>query len=208
LLEEIFRLCCRYAGQAPGQAIFIQELRHTLSANVGWRRVLAYLRFLSDTLLVRPVPPLEIRLKRRKGNSKICLCDHGLRASWLQEIVPLEPQKLAQTPHLGELAGHLAESIAGYYLGSIPGLDLAWFPERGIEPEVDFVITIGEYRIPLEIKYRQHVDQYRDTMGLRAFLEKTVYHAPFGLLVTLTDDVPVEDPRIVALPLSTLLFLI
>jgi predicted AAA+ superfamily ATPase len=207
LLEELFRLCCRYAGQAPGQAVFIQELRRALAANVGWQRVMAYLRFLNDTLLIRLVPPLEIRLKKKKGNTKISLCDHALRASWLQELVPITPQALKRSPHLSDLAGHIAESIAGYYLGSIPGLDLAWFPERGAEPEVDFVITVGEYRIPIEIKYRFHIDQHRDTIGLRAFIEKTVYNAPFGLLITLTDDVAIDDPRIIPIPLSTLLLL-
>ncbi|MCS6806374.1 MAG: AAA family ATPase [Blastocatellia bacterium] len=207
LLEEIFRLCCRYAGQSPGQSIFAQELRMALTANVGWQRVLAYLRFLNDTLLIRLVQPLELRLKRRKGRPKICLCDHSLRASWLQEVIPLTPEGLQTAPHMSNLAGHIAESIVGYFLGTIPGLDLAWFPERGMEPEVDFVMTVGEHRIPLEVKYRQHIDEHRDTLGLRAFIEKTVYQAPFGVLVTLSDAVSVTDPRIVPLPLSSLLLM-
>lgn len=207
LLEEIFRLSCRYAGQSPGQSIFINELRSALSANIGWQRVLAYLRFLNDRLLIRLVPPLEIRLKRKRGRPKICLSDHSLRTSWLQEVIPVSPDGLQRLPHLSDLAGHIAESIAGYFLGAIPGLDLAWFPERGVEPEVDFVITVGEHRIPLELKYRQHIDGHRDTLGLRAFVEKTVYNAPFGILVTLSDDVSVADPRIVTLPLSSLLLM-
>lgn len=206
LLEALFRLCCRYAGQAPGRPLFVHELQAALAANVGWQRVLAYLRFLHDTLLIRLVNPLELRIKRQKGNPKICLCHHSLRASWLQEIVPLTPERLEAHPHLTDLAGHLAESIVGYFLSSIPGLDLAWFPERGTEPEVDFVLTVGEYRIPLEVKYRRHI-LFRDTIGLRAFLEKTVYNAPFGLLVTLADEVDVSDPRIVSLPLASLLLL-
>ncbi|MBM4049463.1 MAG: ATP-binding protein, partial [Planctomycetes bacterium] len=210
LLEEIFRLCCRYAGQAPGQPVFTTELRSALTANVGWPRVLAYLRFLNDTLLIRLVSPLELRLKRRKGRPKICLCDHSLRSSWLQETIPVTADALQRSPHLSDpprRAGHMAESIAGYFLGTIPGLDLAWFPERGAESEVDFVITVGEHRIPLEVKYRQHIDGHRDTFGLRSFIEKAVYNAPFGILVTLSDDVSVADPRIVALPLSSLLLM-
>lgn len=97
--------------------------------------------------------------------------------------------------------------MAGYFLGNIPGLELAHFPERGAEPEVDFVLTIGERRIPLEIKYRQTVDPQRDTLGLRAFIEKTVYNAPFGILVTLHDGVTVPDPRIATVPLSSLLLM-
>ncbi|RMD64421.1 DUF4143 domain-containing protein, partial [Candidatus Parcubacteria bacterium] len=207
LLEEIFRLCCRYAGQAPGQPVFALYLQRALSANVGWQRVLAYLRFLNDTLLIRLVQQLEILLKRLRGRPKICLCDHSLRASWLQEIIPLTVDGLRAAPHLPDLAGHLAESIVGYFLGTIPGLDLAWFLERGAEPEVDFVLTVGEHRIPLEVKYRLRIDEHRDTLGLRAFLEKTVYNAPFGILVTLTDDVTVHDPRIITLPLSSLLLM-
>ncbi|MBI4307394.1 MAG: ATP-binding protein [Chloroflexi bacterium] len=207
LLEELLRLSCRYAGQAPGEPIFANELRSSLKANVGWQRILAYLRFLNDTLLIHLVDPLEIRLKRRRGQPKICLCDHSLRASWLQEVVPLTPEGLRLSAHLADLAGRLAESITGYFLSMIPGLDIAWFPERGAEPEVDFVITAGEHRIPLEVKYRQHIDAHRDTLGLRAFIEKTVYNAPFGILVTLSDDVTIDDPRIVALPLSSLLLM-
>lgn len=119
----------------------------------------------------------------------------------------MTPNGLQHSPHLGNLAGYMAESITGSFLGSIPGLDLAWFPERGAGPEVDFVITVGEHRIPLEIKYRQRTDGHRDTLGLRAFIEKTVYNAPFGVLVTLFDEAEVTDPRIVALPLSSLLLM-
>jgi predicted AAA+ superfamily ATPase len=207
LLEEVFRLSCRYAGQAPGKSVYTSELQSALSANVGWQRVLQYLRFLHDTLLIRLVDPLELRLKKRKAQPKVCLCDHSLRASWLEEIIPLTHNALQQSPHLSDLAGHIAESAAGYFLGSIPGLDVAWFPEKGAEPEVDFVVTVGEHRIPIEVKYRQHIDAQRDTLGLRAFIEKSVYNAPFGVLVTLTDDVVVPDPRIVALPLSSLLLM-
>jgi hypothetical protein len=45
------------------------------------------------------------------------------------------------------------------------GLDLAWFPEQGTAPEVDFVATVAAHRIPLEVKYRQHIDAHRDTLG-------------------------------------------
>ena len=207
LLEEVFRLACRYAGQAPGQAIYVQEIQSALRGNVGWNRILSYLKFLDGALLIKLIEPLEIRLKKKKGTPKVCLCDHGLRASWLQESIPLTPLGLQQSPHLSDLAGHIAESVVGYYFGTIPGLNINHFPERSAEPEVDFVLTIGEYRIPLEVKYRQKIDGHGDTVGLRAFLEKSVYNAPFGILVTLQKYTGTLDPRIVAIPLSTLLML-
>lgn len=206
LLEEVFRLACRYAGQSPDSALFTQEIHRVLRRNIDWQRVLAYLKFLDGSLLLALIPPLEIRVKRTMAKSKICLCDHALRASWLEEVVPLEASKLS-TSHTADLAGHIAESVVGYFLRGLPHLDVAHFPQRGIEPEVDFVLTIGARRIPLEVKYRQHIDPHRDTLGLRSFLEKTVYNAPFGILVTMHDDVDVPDPRIISLSLPSLMLL-
>lgn len=206
LLEEVFRLACRYIGQSPSQALYLDEIRRAMNANIGWQRVFAYLKFLDGTLLLRLVEPLELKLKRRRGASKLCLCDHALRAAWLQEVVPLTPESLGQFPHLSDLAGHIAESVTGYFLRSMINLDVAHFPERGAEPEVDFVLTVGEQRIPVEVKYRRRID-YRDTQGLRAFIEKAHYNAPFGILVTLMDEAGSDDPRIVSLPLSSLLLM-
>ncbi len=205
LLEEVFRLCCRYAGQAPSQATLIAELKQVLRADIGWQRVRGYQQFLEGSLLVRLVRPLELRLKKRRGSAKLCVVDHGLRQSWLEELVPLDPLGLERSPHLADLAGHIAESVVGAYLGSIPHLDLAHFPERSSEPEVDFVITIGEKRIPMEVKYRRRIDTHRDTLGLRSFLEKTHYNAPFGVLVTMLEDVTMPDPRIIPVSLRSLL---
>jgi predicted AAA+ superfamily ATPase len=207
LLEEVFRLACRYAGQAPGQAAFLVEAKQVLQANIGWQRISSYLRFLDGALLVRLIRPLELRLKRRKGNAKLCIADLGLRASWLEEIVPLDAPGLARSPHLADLAGHLAESAVGSFLAGIPHLDVAHFPERPTEPEVDFVLTVGEQRIPLEVKHRSRIDPHRDTVGIRSFLEKTHYNAPFGVLVTLRDDVSIPDPRIVPVSLPSLLLM-
>lgn len=206
LLEEVFTLACRYAGQAPGPSAFVPELQRALGSDTGWPRILNYLKFLDGTLLVRLVPPLELRLKKRKGYAKICLCDHALRASWLQERIPLDPDGLRAQPDLHDLAGHLAESAVGQFLMSVPGLNVAHHPERGGEPEVDFVLTVGTQRIPIEVKYRGRID-FSDTLGLRAFLEKAVYQAPFGLLITLHDEVRVADPRIIPISLSSLLWM-
>lgn len=206
LLEEVFRLACRYVGQAPAYTTFAREAHRALQANVGPQRINQYLRFLNDTLLLRLIPPLEIRLKRSRGFPKICLADHGLRASWLQEVIPLTPDGLAKAPHLTTMAGHLAESVVGALLATISGLDLAYCPARRDDAEVDFVLTIGDKRIPAEVKYQRAVDDLRDTESLRAFIETKANNAPFGLLVTQT-PVVVADPRIVAIPLSSLMLL-
>lgn len=207
LLEELFRLACRYVGQSPTRALLAREANRALNASVGEQRIGNYLKFLGDSLLLRLVEPLEIRLKKKRGNSKICLADHGLRASWLQEVVPIDPGELNGQPELSSLAGHLAESVLGATLATIHGLDIAHLPERGGDPEIDFVLTLGTRRIPLEVKYQARIDGQADTEGLRSFLEKTANNAPFGLLVTRDESNAVLDPRIVAIPLSSMLLL-
>ena len=207
LLEELFRLACRYAGQTPKVSTLAEETRLSLSANISGQRVTSYLRFLGDTLLLRLIPPLEIRLKRRRGSSKLCLVDHGLRASWLQEQIPLTPNALAERPELTTVAGHLAESIFGSVASTIAGLDISHFPERGLDREVDFVLTVGYQRLPVEIKYRRRIDSLQDTLGIRSFVEKSVNNAPFGILISQDDSAVVDDPRIVSMPLSTFMLL-
>jgi len=86
LLEEVFRLSCRCVGQTPSQAIYLDEVRRSLDANMGWQRVPAYLKFPDAALLVRLIEPLELRLQRRKGSPNRILSDHALRAAWLQGV--------------------------------------------------------------------------------------------------------------------------
>jgi predicted AAA+ superfamily ATPase len=206
LLEEVFRLACRYAGQSPSLVLVAREAQRALQAPVTPERAEHYLDFLAGTLLLRLIKPLEIRLKRTRGFPRICLADHGLRASWLEEAIPLVPAQLSREPQLSTQAGHLAESVTGACLSTIGGLNLSHFPAREDVPEVDFVMTIGTHRLPMEVKYQRVVDPLRDTAALRRFIETEGNNAPFGLLVTQT-AVTLDDPRIVALPLSTLMLL-
>lgn len=207
LLEEVFRLVCRYVGQAPAVHTIADEARTALGANLGDQRVRQYVKFLADALLVRAVDPLEIRLKRRRGSPKLCLVDHALRASWLQERVPLTHADLRSQPLLSPLAGRIAESTVGAVLLTIGGLDLAYVPERGGAAEIDFVLTVGTCRIPLEVKYQATIDPRRDAEALDAFIRVKANHAPFGLLITRTDSDARFAGDIVAIPLSTLMLL-
>jgi predicted AAA+ superfamily ATPase len=177
-----------------------------MDAGIGWQRVLSYLRYLDGTLLMRLIEPLELRLKKQRGAAKLCLSDHALRAAWLKEEVPLDPAGLADAPHLADLAGHLAESVVGYFFRSIIELGVSHFPERSREPEVDFVLTVGDQRIPVEVKYRSRVED-RDLLGLKAMIAKRSYNAPFGVVVTREEGPGTVDPTIVSIPLSTLLLL-
>ena len=185
----------------------VREVQEVLAGNVGTARIRHYLDFLDRALLLRAVRPLEIRLKRTKGANKLCLADHGLRAAWLGELIPLAPDRLHTRPELMVLAGRIAESVLGSYFLTLPGATVSHFPQRDSEPEVDFVLTVGDYRIPVEVKFRKTIDAGADTAGLRHFIDKRVYRAPFGVLVTLDDGTNVHDERIVTLPLSSVLLM-
>ncbi len=208
LLEELFRLSCRYVGQTPSATLLADQVKRSLNVDIGAQRVGNHLRLLADTLLLRLIPPLEMRVQRSRGSPKLCLADHGLRASWLQEQIPLDPTVLSGQPELTTVAGHLAESVFGSVCTTIPGLGVAHFPPRGTtDPEVDFVLTVGDRRLPVEIKYQRRIDPVRDTHGILRFIERSINRAPFGLLITQDDSAQLDDPRIVTMPLSTFMLL-
>jgi len=64
---------------------------------------------------------------------------------------------------------------------------------------------VGTVRIPMEVKYQATLDPARDAAALDAFVSVGVNHAPFGVLVTRADTSANFGPKIVALPLSTLM---
>lgn len=205
LLEELFRLCCRYAGQTPGAAKLTKEIQEALQANIGVQRIRSYLKFLSDTLLVRLIQPLEIRLKKKRSDPKLCLADHGLRASWLQEVILLDAISDEANQDISTIAGYLAESVVGALLSSVSGLDLAHLPARNKNPEVDFIITVGDQRIPIEIKYRNAIRE-EHFCGLQWFMDTPINRAPFGILIS-KNQAPSIDERIIVLPLKHFLLL-
>lgn len=205
LLEELFLLCCRYAGQAVGITFLTKEIQQSLRTDVGAQRVNTYLKFLSDTLLVRLIPALEIRLKKKRSDAKLCLADHSLRASWLQEYIPLHEDLDTANQAMATIAGYLAESVTGALFSAIGGLDLSHLPAWNKDPEVDFVLTIGDQRIPVEVKYRKRV-KTEDLRGLQWFLDAAANKAPFGVIIT-KNSTSITDERIIAIPLRHLLLL-
>jgi predicted AAA+ superfamily ATPase len=91
-------------------------------------------------------------------------------------------------------------------LFNISSLAVSHLPAREKEPEVDFVLTIGDQRIPVEIKYRNTIKE-EHLRGLKWFIEKPINRAPFGILVTKNEFNIDFDDRIVAIPLKHLMLL-
>lgn len=205
LLRETFKLACRYTGQAPSIRKLAEEIQAVHAGNAGVQRIAHYLELLHQSLLVILADPLEIQLKRMRAPKKIFLTDHALRAAILLEKVPLVG--VVEDARLVERAGRIVEGMVGAYLASMPGLGLAWRPERPTKPEIDFVATIGDQLIPIEVKFQRRIDPVPDTAALRSFVAELGERSPFGLLVTRADEAAVDDPRIVVLPLPSLLLL-
>jgi len=205
LLRQTFRHVCRYAGQSVKPQKICDDINALYPATATVRKVTDAIQHFTDAMLIHTIEPLEVALRRPRHAPKMCLCDHFIREAWLHESVPLSPRDLRQAGSVvATLAGHLMESVIGYYLKGIPELDVAWFPERPPEREVDFVLTIGLLRIPIEVKYSRRRPTSKDVAALESFCRNKKYNAPFGILVTQETAGKVGD-HTVAVPASTLL---
>lgn len=207
LLKHVFRMACRYAGQAVQPKRLADEVISLTQVPISNLKINQAIDFLADSLLISAVRPLELLGKGQIHPSKLCICDHYVRNGVLQETIPLDPADLAkEIESVVTQAGHLIESTLGYFLAGIPGLDVASFPPRPTEPEVDFILTIGTLRIPVEVKYRSRPPTIDQLGGIRHFLRKPAYQSAFGLVVTQTYAGLVADD-ILAIPASTMLLL-
>lgn len=203
IVEAVFRQVCRYAGQAVGPPKIIQELQQLGHHSISEKAVRDAIRFLADSLLISEIPPFEGIGKKAGHPSKLCLCDHFVREAWLQEQVPLTADEFEKAPEsVITQAGHMAESIVGAYFTSVPGLEVSWLPETSNESEIDFVLTVGLKRIPVEVKYRRQL-KTSDSSAVRSFVAQTKYNAPFGIVITREDAG--ENDNVFFIPLHTLL---
>jgi predicted AAA+ superfamily ATPase len=201
LLNELFRVGCRYAGQSLSSKKVKEEIRFT-HPDVKDALVTEYFSFLDAALLLRQLRPLEALGRAPKALPRLMVSDLGVRRAVLGERVPLHRDDGADPV----AAGHLAENVLAVALWGML-TELSWSPERPGRPEVDLVLTVGAARVPIEVKYRGEV-RPTDLAGLRSILDGGL-RAPFGVLVTRDDEVklPEVGPDIVVLPLSSALLL-
>lgn len=207
LLEKFFELACRHAGRTTTLSLLAQGSHRSTSEDVGPHEIRNHLQVLADTLLLRLVPETVERLSTPRDYLKICLADHALRACWIQEQVPLAPLALATRPELANQAKHIAGSVLGATASNIRDLTTSLTPDPNRGPKLDFLLWAGDQQIPVAMKYQRRIDAVRDTQGIRSFLEAPANRAPFGLFITQEDPPAIDDPRVVAMPLSTFLLL-
>ena len=207
LIETMFDIACRHAGRTTSVSELVQESSLSSGENADLEEFAHYLQALVDTALIRLLPWPVLNLNRPHDAIKIGLADHALRARWLQERVPLAPGALDANPELATPAEHMAQSVFGNTASVIRGLDIDRVPTPPREPDLDFVFEVGDQQIPVLFNYRRSIDPVGDTRGIRSFVEEPAKRAPFGLLITREDTPPIDDPRIVAMPLSTFMLL-
>ncbi len=202
-VKAVFRQVCRYAGQAVTPKTLLDELTKLGHESISQAAVNDAVAFLANSLLIAEVPPFEGIGKKAAKPSKLCLCDHFVREAWLQEQVPLDPEALTSaTEATVTQAGHLAESLVGAFFCGVPGLEVSWLPSNSSENEIDFVLTIGLKRIPVEVKYRRHLRD-ADSAAVRSFISQKKYDAPFGILVTREESG--ENDNVFRVPMHALL---
>lgn len=203
MLEAMFEIACRYAGRTTSVGKLAQESSLSSGEDADLEEFSNYMQALADTALIRLLPWPVLNFNRPRDVIKLCLADHVLRASWLWERVPLAPDALNANPELTTLAMHMARSVLGAAASIVRGLDIARVPTPPREPDVDFVLEAGDQQIPVQVNYLRRIDPVPDTRGIKAFVEEPAKRAPFGLLITREDGPAIDDPRIVAMPLST-----
>ncbi len=208
VLREVFRYLCRRTAQSITHKRIAAEVQAILGGGVSEAGVRSAIRFLDDSMLIHTIAPLEMLQKKQASSAKLCLCDHFVRRAMLQESVPLDPSELKSEPQaVATLAGHLVEGIMASFLKRVPGVELSWFPERDQEPEIDFILTIGVKRIPVEVKYKRGRLARTECKGIYSFCGKEHYNAPFGLVIT-QDFAGRINRHVVAVPASRFLLLI
>ena len=207
LIETVFEVACRYAGRTTSVGELARAASLSSSEDAVREEFAHYLQALADTALIRLLPWPVLNLNRPRDAIKLCLADHALRASWLRERVPLAPDALDARPQLAALAGDMDQSVLGATASVIRGLDTDRMPTPPRESDLDFVFRVGDQQIPVQVNYRRNIDPERDTRGFRAFVGEPAKRAPFGLLITPAEGPAIDDPRIVAMPLSTFMLL-
>ena len=203
----MFGISCRYAGRTTSVGELAQETSLSSGEDADPEEVGHYVQALADTALIRLLPWPVLDLDRPWDAIKICLADHALHASWLRERVTLAPDAVDASPEPTTLAGHMAQSVLGAAASVIRSLDIERVPTPPREPDLDFVLEVGDQQIPVHVNYPRNIDPVRDTRGIRSFVEKPAKRAPFGLLITRADGPAIDDPRIVAMPLATFMLL-
>ena len=208
IVQEVFTLLCRYAGERVSPKEITRQINDRLGARATNSEVRSAVDFLENTLLIRMLKPIELARKKNNDFPTICLCDHFLRYALLREEIPLTSKKLSSSNQvIATQAGHIIEGIIGNFFASTQGIEAFCLPAKKHNPEIDIILSIGIKHIPIEIKYRKKRVSHHQLDAIRHFITKPQHEASFGLVVTQEESGEVEK-NIVAVSAKAILLLL
>lgn len=199
LLRRIFIILCKYTGQSIKLDSLRQEIDSDTGVTIKNDELYEIFDFFDNSMLLRFIRTSQHRYARPQSQVKPCLCDHAIRAAWLEEVSLCE-----STPN-EDMAGHIVEGMVGYLLSSIDGISISYIPDSKTQGEIDYIIEIADKHIPVEVKYRNKLPQFK---ALEDYLSNPVNNAPFGLVVTKDQSgIYGAHKNIIAIPLKNFLLL-
>jgi predicted AAA+ superfamily ATPase len=197
LLRKIFVILCKYTGKSVTIGTLHSEIVKDTGDSINNDQLYELLDFFDNSMLIRIIKTSQHRYAGAKTQVKPCLCDHSIRAAWLEDVSLYE-----STPN-SDMAGGIVEGMVGYLLSSIDGISVSYLPPKGDQKEIDYIIEIGDKHIPVEVKYQNDLPRQFD--AIEHYLDKPVNNASFGIVVTKTQSEVKE--RIIAIPFKTFLLL-
>lgn len=189
---EIFHQFLRYAFARTGEEYNLEELAsliHTTRVTLT-----EALPLLLQTELIRKVERFTGKpVRLRSTHAKLYAADPMLMQGITKISASLE----------GENRGRIAETLVHNVIRLFPGVsDVSYYRESGGKQEVDFITRVGSRLIPIEIAYKNQIDNHHRE-SLRGFLEAHGKQKDFGILVT-KQNWKVERP-IIEMPLPLFL---
>jgi len=178
VIYELFRLL----ANSSAQLFEMTNLAKTLKVNRNL--VSRYIGLLEKGFLIRVSYNFTSSVSKQVRSSKKQYCAHS---SFIFALLDYPPAILNT-----EAAGHLVESaIAG-------GLDdFSFWREQ--QHEVDFVLKAGKGLLPVEVKYKAHIDS-RDTKGLLKFMDEFKAKEGFVLTKDLFEIQKVDGKKLFFIP--------
>ena len=170
----------------------VQETRLASESGLQVPIVHEYLDLLEQTDLVTFIPKFRKKPGIKRTAQKVYATDLALRNAALkyQSVDDVSDIEL----------GHYAETVVFRTLREWPGTtEITYFRER--DDEIDFIVSAGRSRMPIEVKYRQHLKKNR---AIQRFAKK---HKTRGFVQVTKHDLALLEGDAVSIPLRLFLLL-
>lgn len=190
---EIFHQFLRYAFARTGEEYNLEELSGKIKTTRA--TLTGALPLLLQTELIRKVERFANKpVRLRSTHAKLYAAD-----TMLYEAITKQPADL-----IGEDKGRIAETLVFNVLHRLAGVtDITYFRTPDGKREVDFIVRIGKFFIPVEVK--SHLPKGKYLEAMKYFLAQFGASENFGAVVT--SGSYAEKDKIIEIPLGIFLLL-